>query len=160
MRAAFGRAEDYPPSGQDSPGAQPGYTSGYQLMGLASADSAVAPGGTPAPGVAAGTLVPPAAQKGGKNYSIAFKATRIGAWSLAITSCSPSAPETITPPTSGPGVTLSPRGGVGKIVENTSMWLPCSYTASLDTRPGLTTGLVDRATETNSLTVCICGHSH
>ena len=81
-----------------------------------------------------------------------------GAWSLSITSCSPSAPGDITPTVSGPGVTVSARGGSGTKVENTSTWLACSYTAWLFTRPGLTTGLIDRTTATNQLTFCICGH--
>jgi hypothetical protein len=81
-----------------------------------------------------------------------------GAWSLGISSCSPSAPGDITPTVSGPGVTVSARGGSGTIVENTSSWSPCSYTVTLTTRPGLTTGLVDRSASPNSLTFCICGH--
>ncbi len=82
-----------------------------------------------------------------------------GAWSLAITSCSKSAPNDITPAVSGPGVTVTPRGGFGEIVENTSGWSPCSYTATLTTRPGLTTGLNDRSAWPHSLTFCICGHN-
>jgi hypothetical protein len=42
-----------------------------------------------------------------------------GAWSLGISSCSPSKPGNITPTVSGPGVTVTPRGGWGTIVENT-----------------------------------------
>jgi hypothetical protein len=79
-----------------------------------------------------------------------------GAWSLQITSCSPSAPGNI--PLTSPPLTLSARGGSGIIVENTSGWDPCSYTATLTTRPGLTTGLVDRSALPNPLTFCICGH--
>jgi len=82
-----------------------------------------------------------------------------GAWSLVITSCALSSPLDITPSVSGPGVTLSARGGWGTIVEDTSAWAPCSYTATLTTRPGLTTGLIDRSPEYDSLTFCICGHS-
>jgi hypothetical protein len=81
-----------------------------------------------------------------------------GAWSLSITSCSRSAPGDITPTVSGPGVTVSARGGSGTIVEDTSTWLSCSYTVWLVTRPGLTTGLVDRTASSNPLTFCICGH--
>ncbi len=81
-----------------------------------------------------------------------------GAWSLVISSCAASAPGDITPLVSGPGVTVSARGGSGTIVENTSGWQPCSYTATLTTRPGQTTGLVDRSPAPNSLTFCICGH--
>jgi hypothetical protein len=84
-----------------------------------------------------------------------------GAWSLSITSCSPSAPGDITPTVSSPGpppVTVSPRGGFGTIVENTSGWTSCSYVVQLVTRPGLTTGLFDRRGEDNLLTFCICGH--
>ena len=81
-----------------------------------------------------------------------------GAWSLGISSCSVSAPGDITPHVSGPGVIVSSRGGSGTIVEDTSKWLSCSYTVTLSTRPGLTTGLVDRAVWNNPLTFCICGH--
>lgn len=81
-----------------------------------------------------------------------------GAWSLAIGGCSPSAPGDITPHASGPGVTVTPRGGWGTIVENTSGWALCSYTVGLATRPGLTTGLRDRLATSNTLTFCICGH--
>jgi hypothetical protein len=84
-----------------------------------------------------------------------------GAWSLSITSCSPSAPGNITPTVSSAGpppVTVSSRGGFGTIVENTSSWNSCSYTVELATRPGLTTGLFDRRGEDNLLTFCICGH--
>jgi hypothetical protein len=81
-----------------------------------------------------------------------------GAWSLKITSCSKSAPGDITPTVSGPGVTVSPRGGFGTIVEDTSGWSLCSYTATLTTRPGLTTGLNDRGELDNPLTFCICAH--
>jgi hypothetical protein len=81
-----------------------------------------------------------------------------GAWSLSITSCSKSAPGDITPTVSGPGVTVTAPGGSGTIVENTSTWLSCSYTVWLVTRPGLTTGLLDRTAWSNPLTFCICGH--
>jgi hypothetical protein len=81
-----------------------------------------------------------------------------GAWSLSITSCSTSAPGDITPTASGGTVTVSPRGGFGTIDEDTSGWLPCSYSATLATRPGLTTGLNDRGVQDNTLTFCICGH--
>jgi hypothetical protein len=81
-----------------------------------------------------------------------------GGWSLSITSCSPSAPGIITPTVSSPGVTVTPRGGFGTIIENTTAWNSCSYVVSLVTRPGLTTGLHDRTGEDNQLTFCICGH--
>src|SRR5262249_51442331 len=64
-----------------------------------------------------------------------------GDWSLGISSCSPSAPGDITPTVSGGTVTLSARGGFGTILEDTSKWENCSYTVTLSTRPGLTTGL-------------------
>jgi len=80
-----------------------------------------------------------------------------GAWSLVITSCAP-APGDITPHVSGPGVTVTARGGSGTIVEDTGKWDPCSYTATLTTRPALTTGLNDRSPWSNPLTFCICGH--
>jgi hypothetical protein len=84
-----------------------------------------------------------------------------GAWSLSITSCSGSAPGNITPAVSSvgpPPVTVSPRGGSGTIIEDTSGWTNCSYIVSLVTRPGLTTGLFDRHGEDNQKTFCICGH--
>jgi hypothetical protein len=55
-----------------------------------------------------------------------------------------------------PGVT--PRGGAGTVVENTTKWTNCSYTVWLTTRPGLTNGLIDRTESPNPLTFCICGH--
>ena len=81
-----------------------------------------------------------------------------GAWSLDISSCSKSAPGNITPAASGPGVTVTARGGSGTIVENTSAWLNCSYTVTLKTRPGLTTGLLNRSDWHKPLTFAICGH--
>jgi hypothetical protein len=191
---------------------------GFQvLLGFDTTQPQVVPGGPAVSGVAAGTAVPVANQKGGTDMSIIFQATRVttmppgttpdftnplnkihinnwvevnelwfqefgtdcctgidaslnvqftvdheemdaGAWSLVITSCSPSAPGDITPAVSGPGITIGPRGGSGTVVEDTSLWSFCSYTATLTTRPGLTTGLVDRGPESNPLTFCICGH--
>jgi hypothetical protein len=191
---------------------------GFQtLLGFDTTQPLVVPGGDPAPGVPAGTAVPVAAERAGKDLAIIFQATRVttmppgttpdftnsllkihinnwtevnelnfaefvtgcctpiddtlsvmftvdheemdaGDWSLAITSCSPSAPGDITPASSGPGVTVTPRGGSGTIVENTSTWTNCSYTVTLTTRPGLTTGLVDRSAWPNPLTFAICGH--
>jgi len=81
-----------------------------------------------------------------------------GGWSLGISSCSPSAPGDITPTMSSGSVTLSPRGGFGIIVEDTTKWENCSYTVALSTRPGLTTGLVDRGTWTTTKTFAICSH--
>ncbi len=83
-------------------------------------------------------------------------------WSLAITSCSASAPGDITPPNPTPGVTFTAgdRGASGSVVENTTSWTNCSYTAHLSTRPALTTGLADRTGADNTLTFCICGHKH
>jgi hypothetical protein len=80
-----------------------------------------------------------------------------GQWSLVISSCSPSAPGDITPTVSGPTVTLNPRGGYGNIPEVTTSWSYCSYTVTLTTRPGLTTGIVDRLAAPLSLPFCICG---
>jgi hypothetical protein len=91
-------------------------------------------------------------------FTVDHEEMSAGGWSLAISSCSPSAPGDITPAVSGPGVTLSARGGFGTIVENTATWGNCSYTVTLSTRPGLTTGLVDRGSWPNSLTFAICGH--
>lgn len=94
----------------------------------------------------------------GVQFTVDHEEMDSGAWSLAITSCSPSAPGDITPTAATPGVTLSPRGGYGTIEEDTSTWDACSYTVSLTTRPGLTTGLNDRDAVTTPLTFCICGH--
>jgi hypothetical protein len=157
--------------------------------------------------------IPPASQKGGKDISITFEATRVtaattdfsnalsrihinnwveliemnfaefvtgcctpidktlsvqftvdheemdfGSWGLSITSCSPSAPGNITPGASGPGVTVSARGGSGTIVENTSSWSNCSYTVTIDARAGLTTGLRDNEGAGFPRTFAICGH--
>ena len=155
---------------------------GFQtLLGFDTTEALVAPGGDPAPGVPAGTAVPVAAQRAGKDLAIIFQATRVttlppgttpdftngldkihinnwtevnelnfvefvtgcctpiddtlsvqftvdheemdaGDWSLGISSCSPSAPRDITPAASGPGVTVTARGGSGTIVLNTSTW--------------------------------------
>jgi hypothetical protein len=65
---------------------------------------------------------------------------------------------TLTYPDSGAGVTLTPRGGFGTIVVDTSTWPNCSYTVTLSTRPGLTDGLSDRGVWPNSLTFAICNH--
>ena len=81
-----------------------------------------------------------------------------GAWSLSIISCSKSAPGNITPTVSAPGVTVTPRGGYGTIVENTTAWTNCSYEVWLSTRAGLTTGLLDNQGYSNLVTFCICGH--
>jgi hypothetical protein len=84
-----------------------------------------------------------------------------GAWSLGIASCSVSAPGNITPtnPTAGVTFTAGGRGASGTIVEDTSAWCNCSYTTTLTTRPGLTTGLTDRTPNYPSLTFAICDHS-
>lgn len=56
----------------------------------------------------------------------------VGEWSLAITSCSGSAPGNITPapppapPTLGVTFTAGGRGAWGTIVEDTSTWSDCS----------------------------------
>jgi hypothetical protein len=94
----------------------------------------------------------------GVEFTVDHEEMAAGAWSLQITSCSSSAPGDITPTTTTPGVTLSARGGNGTITEDTSTWQNCSYTVTLTTRPGLTTGLIDRSPENNSLTFCICAH--
>jgi hypothetical protein len=83
-----------------------------------------------------------------------------GSWGLSITSCSPSAPNNITPTTSGSGVTVSSRGGSGTIVEDTSGWFNCSYTVALGARAGLTTGLRDNEGRSEQLTFAICGHEN
>jgi hypothetical protein len=88
-----------------------------------------------------------------------------GSWSLVISSCAlasdidlidiPPPPSPIT----GVTFTAAGRGGAGTIVEDTSAWCNCSYTVTLATTPGLTTGLIDRSVEDNSLTFAICNHS-
>jgi hypothetical protein len=91
-------------------------------------------------------------------FTVDHEEMSAGGWSLGITSCSASAPGDITPTASRPGVTVTARGGSGTIVEDTSTWTNCSYTVTLSTRPGLTTGLVDRGVWSNPLTFSICGH--
>jgi hypothetical protein len=93
-------------------------------------------------------------------FTVDHETMAAGAWSLAITSCSPSAPGNITPPDPTAGVTFTAggRGASGTIVENTSTWTNCSYTGALSTRPGLTTGLYDDRGDTVLLTFCICGN--
>jgi hypothetical protein len=54
--------------------------------------------------------------------------------------------------------TVTARGGSGTVTENTSEWLACSYIVWLNTRPGLTSGLIDRPASPNLLPFCICGH--
>jgi hypothetical protein len=81
-----------------------------------------------------------------------------GLWSLVITSCALTLPMDITPHMGDPGVTLSPRGGFGTIVEDTSKWANCSYTVTLNTQPALTDGHFDRPNNPNSLTFAICSH--
>jgi hypothetical protein len=81
-----------------------------------------------------------------------------GDWSLVITSCALAMPMDITPAPGDPGVTLGPRGGFGTIVEDTSKWANCSYTVTLNTRPALTDGHLDRPNNPNSLTFAICSH--
>ena len=63
-----------------------------------------------------------------------------------------------TPTISGPGVTVTPRGGFGTIPEDTSAWSDCSYTVGLTTWPLLTTGLYDRPAIPVTQTFCICGN--
>jgi hypothetical protein len=87
-------------------------------------------------------------------YTVDHEQMGAGAWSLSISSCSVSAPGDITP--SGPPLTY--RGGSGSIFEDTTMWESCSYSVTLSTRPGLTTGLIDRGTWDVTKTFCICGH--
>jgi hypothetical protein len=83
-----------------------------------------------------------------------------GEWKLRIISCAtnPSPPGDITPTASGPGVTVTPRGGYGTIDENTTKWINCSYQVWLDTRAGLTTGRYDNLGRSNLVTFCICAH--
>ncbi len=186
------------------------------LMGFDTTLMQAVPGG-PAPGVAAGTAVPPGSQKTGTDLSITFEATRTttmppgvtpdysnvlakirvnnwtevneldfaeyvtgcctpidatltvqftadheemdaGDWSLSIDSCSTSAPGDITPHVTGGTVIVTDRGGSGVIIENTSGWTNCSYTTTLYTRPGLTTGIVDQGVSPHPLTFAICDH--
>jgi hypothetical protein len=55
-------------------------------------------------------------------------------------------------------VVVTGRGGSGIIVEDTTNWVNCSYTVTLNTEPGLTTGLSNRPNDQNQLTFCICAH--
>ncbi|MFZ0662898.1 MAG: hypothetical protein WAM66_09420 [Acidobacteriaceae bacterium] len=91
-----------------------------------------------------------------------------GAWSLGITSCAlPPAGFDLTPP--NPPAPLPPgdtvvftaggRGASGSIVVDTSTWCNCSYSVTLTTRPGLTTGLIDRSNDPNTVTFAICNHN-
>lgn len=87
-----------------------------------------------------------------------------GSWSLVISSCAfpphpGSEPITPTDPTTGVTFTAGNRGAYGTIEENTSAWCNCSYSVTLATTPGLTTGLLDRSVEDNTLTFAICNHS-
>ena len=100
-------------------------------------------------------------------FTVDHEELNAGTWSLTITSCcGTSAPGNITPPYPPAPLpvgytvsfTASDRGASGEILEDTSAWGNCSYTAELDTTPKLTTGLIDRATLTNSLTFAICNH--
>ncbi|HEX3407504.1 MAG TPA: hypothetical protein VHS81_09725 [Caulobacteraceae bacterium] len=91
-------------------------------------------------------------------FTVDHEQMSAGAWSLGITSCSPSAPNDITPHVSSVGVTIDARGGWGTIVENTSTWQNCSYITTLVTRPGVTTGVYDRDAVSNWLTFAICSH--
>jgi len=92
-------------------------------------------------------------------FTVDHEEMSAGSWSLAITNCSGSAPGNITPPNPTAGVTFTAggRGASGTIVEDTSTWSDCSYTVTLTTQPGLTTGLDDREPIENQLTFCICG---
>jgi hypothetical protein len=87
-----------------------------------------------------------------------------GAWSLVIESCALAANIDLIdippppPPIAGVTFTAAGRGGAGTIVEHTGKWANCSYQVWLTTRPGLTTGLIDRADDPNLLTFAICGH--
>lgn len=83
-----------------------------------------------------------------------------GSWSLVISSCALAMPLDITPAASSATVTLGPRGGFGKIVEDTSTWANCSYTVTLATTPALTNGYgnQDRGTWDHPLTFAICSH--
>jgi hypothetical protein len=69
-------------------------------------------------------------------------------WAAAITSASPSAPDTFDSGT-------TPRGTSATHHENTSAWNICSYVASLSTRAALTTGLIDNQGYTQQKTFCV-----
>ncbi len=89
----------------------------------------------------------------GVEFTVDHELMAAGNWSLAITSCSTSAPGTIA----GTGIApwATPRGGFGTITEDTTTWYSCSYMVTLSTRPGLTTGLDDRDYENIPLTFCV-----
>jgi hypothetical protein len=94
-----------------------------------------------------------------KTLSVEFTADHeeldAGAWSLVIDSCALSSQMDIT---HDPGGNLGPRGGYGTIVENTTTWANCSYTVTLNTRPALTDGHLERGNNPHSLTFAICSH--
>jgi hypothetical protein len=95
-------------------------------------------------------------------FTVDHEELNAGTWSLVITSCcGSSAPGNITPPNPTAGVTFTAgdRGASGTILEDTTTWGNCSYTADLYTTPKLTTGLLDRGTLTNQLTFAICNHT-
>ena len=83
----------------------------------------------------------------------------MGPWSLGISSCGLASDVDLWPASPTPaGVTVSPRGGYGSFNQDTSTYPNCSYTVTLTTTPLLTTGIVNRSSDPNSLTFCICGH--
>jgi hypothetical protein len=84
---------------------------------------------------------------------------KMGPWSLDISSCGLAADVDLWPAGSAPvGVTIVTRGGYGAFNQDTSSYPRCSYTVTLTTTPLLTTGIVNRSSDPNSLTFCICGH--
>jgi hypothetical protein len=82
----------------------------------------------------------------------------MGSFSLVVTSCALTTPITLWPVSTPPAtVTLDARGGYGSFPLDTSSFPACSYTVTLTTSPLLTTGIVNRASDPNPLTFCICG---
>lgn len=85
-----------------------------------------------------------------------------GAWSLGISSCAlPAAGFDLTPPDPTAGVTFTAggRGAAGSVLVDTSTWCNCSYSVTLNTKPGLTDGINDRPNNPDTVTFAICDHN-
>lgn len=80
----------------------------------------------------------------------------MGSFSLVMSSCALPTSIPLWPVTPTPaGVTIGARGGFGSIDQGITA--ACSYTVTLTTTPLLTTGSINRSSEPNSLTFCVCG---
>jgi hypothetical protein len=72
-------------------------------------------------------------------------------WAAVITSAALGSPVTVA---GGPDA-LHPRGDAASAPVDTSGFAPCSYTATLSTRAGLTTGLIDSTGRSQQKTFCV-----